>query len=227
MNCSTVFVLDNDLRVLDALDAMLSSYGYDVRTFSHPDDFLSSPKGNAPACLILDLELGATDGLTLQQQLMEDAAMPIIFLSGITDIRKTVKAMRAGASEVLLKPVDEGQLIPAVQMASRQAQAEWEGRQLLRQIRKQYETLTRREREVLSYVVLGYLNKQTAYELGISEITIRIHRGHVMRKMNASSLAELVWFADRLGILKPMHDIELVTNAIGAACTSRSHAPVR
>jgi FixJ family two-component response regulator len=197
---STVYVLDDDLGMLDALDALLSSYGYRVRTFSRPDDFLSFPKANSPACLILDLNLGNTDGLTLQKQLAGDAVMPVIFLSGTADVPTTVKAMRGGASEFLLKPVEEEQILRAVHTALTQAHERWDDRQLVRKIQKCYETMTRREREVLPYVVRGYLNKQTAYELGTSEITIRIHRGQIMRKMNASSLAELVRIAGRLGI---------------------------
>jgi FixJ family two-component response regulator len=200
MEHSTVYVLDDDFGMLDALDGLLSSYGYSVRTFSQPEDFLSCPKANSPACLILDLNLGNTDGLTLQKQLTGDAAMPVIFLAGIADVPTIVKAMRGGASEFLLKPVDEEQILRAVRNALTQAHERWDDRQLVRQIQKCYETMTRREREVLPYVVRGYLNKQTAYELGTSEITIRIHRGQIMRKMNASSLADLVRLAGRLGI---------------------------
>jgi FixJ family two-component response regulator len=200
MERSTVYILDDDFMMQDTLVALLSSHGYSVRTFTHPDDFLSLPKVNSPACLILDLDLGTTDALALQQRLTGDAAMPVIFLSGIVDIPTTVKAMRGGASEFLLKPVDEEQILSAVRVALRQAREQWKDRQQVRQIRKRYETLTQREREVLPYVVRGYLNKQTAYELGTSDITIRIHRGQIMRKMNASSLAELVWLAGRLGI---------------------------
>jgi FixJ family two-component response regulator len=134
------------------------------------------------------------------QPLAGDASMPVIFLSGAGDIPKTVRAMRSGASDFLLKPVDKEQLLHAVRMALAQAIEQWADRQTLRRIRSNYERLSPTEKKVLPYIVLGFLNKQTAYELGRSEITIRIHRAQIMRKMNASSLAELVWLAGHLGI---------------------------
>lgn len=197
---SVVYVIDDDPKILEALVVLLSSRGYSVRAFRRPDEFFSQSKPNVPACLILDLNPGDCNGLEVQRQLSGDEAMPVIFLSEIVDVPTTVVAMRAGASEFLLKPVDEGQLLSSVRAALKQAHDQWAGRELDRRIRRNYDSLTRREQEVLPYIVSGFLNKQTAYELGTSEITIRIHRGHIMRKMNASSLAELVWLASRMGI---------------------------
>jgi FixJ family two-component response regulator len=197
---SMVYVIDNDSGILESFEDLLSSHGYQVATFDKPEEFLSFSRPNIPACLILDLKLGTTDGLAVQQQLAGDTLMPVIFVSKIIDIQSTVKAMRGGASEFLLKPVDGEQLLSAVRTALRQARKQWADSQLVRRIRRCYDSLTPREREVLPFVVSGFLNKQTAHELGTSEITIRIHRGQIMKKMNASSLAELVWFADRLGI---------------------------
>jgi FixJ family two-component response regulator len=199
-NGPLVYVVDDDMVILEKLDALLTSKGYSVRTFARPDEFLSLAKPHVPACLILDLHPEDCNGLAVQRQLTGDEAMPVIFLSEAVDVPTTVKAMRAGASEFLLKPFREEQLLSSVRAALKQADEQWADRQLVGRIRKYYLSLTPREREVLPYIVLGFLNKQTAYELGTSEITIRIHRGKIMRKMNASSLADLVWFASRLGI---------------------------
>jgi FixJ family two-component response regulator len=154
-----------------------------------------------PSCLILDLNLGDTTGLDLQRKLTDDSTLPVIFLTGFADIPTTVKAMRGGASEFLSKPIEEERLLPAIEAALAEAESQWADRQSLRDLRRNYERLTPREREVLPYIVRGFLNKQTAYELGRSEITIRIHRGQIMRKMEADSLAELVRMGNRLGIL--------------------------
>jgi FixJ family two-component response regulator len=197
---SLVYVVDDDARSLDGLDALLTSQGFSVRTFAFVDDFLSLEKPSVPACLILDLKPGDCGRLAVPRRLSGNGAMPVIFVSEAVDVRTTVEAMRAGASEFLLKPFDEEYLLSAVRAALKQADAQWADGQLVWRIRKCYLSLTPREREVLPYIVRGFLNKQTAYELGTSEITIRIHRGQIMRKMKAASLAELVWFAERLGI---------------------------
>ena len=179
---------------------MLSSHGYEVECFNCPATFLSKEKPNVPSCLILDFNLSETHGNSVQKQLTGNGELPVIFLSGFADVPTTVRAMRQGASEFLLKPVDGKQLLTAVRMALKQASEHWYERQALRLIQANYESLTRCQREVLPYIVRGFLNKQTAHELGKSEITIRIHRGQIMRKMSASSLAELVLLASRLGI---------------------------
>jgi len=210
---STIYIVGDDPGTQIELKELLSWHGYCVETFHRADKFLSLPRPNVPACLILDLNQGDCDELALQPQLTGDARVPIIFLSGVADIRMAVKAMRAGASEFLLKPVDEEQLLLALRAALKQAHERWAYREIVRRIRKRYDCLTPREREVLPYIVSGFLNKQTAYELGTSEITIRIHRGQIMRKMNASSLAELVWLAERLGIPDRASRIEAIMGA--------------
>ena len=209
----TIYLIDDDSRSLESVDELLSSKGYRVRTFANPDEFLALPRPSGPACLILDLNLGHADGFMVQQKLASDGSITVIFLSGMVDIPAAVRAMRGGASEVLLKPVNEEQILRAVRVALKQAHEQWADRQLILRIRKNYSRLTPRECEVLPYIVRGFLNKQTAYELGTSEITIRIHRGQIMRKMHASSLAELVWLAGRLGIPDRTSNIEAVLNA--------------
>ena len=209
----TIYLIDDNSRSLETLDDLLSSRGYRVRAFADPEQFLALPRPGGPACLILDLNPGNTDGLMVQQQLAGDGSITVIFLSGIVDIPMAVRAMRGGASEVLLKPVNEDQILRAVRVALKQAQEQWVDRQLTLRIRKNYSRLTPRECEVLPYIVRGFLNKQTAYELGTSEITIRIHRGQIMRKMQASSLAELVWLSGRLGIPDRTSNIEAVLRA--------------
>jgi FixJ family two-component response regulator len=207
---STIYLVGDDTRTQRELEKLLSSHGYSVMAFHQPDDFLCLSRPNTPACLILDLNQGNSDGLAVQQKLTGDATLPIIFLSAIADVPMTVRAMRAGASEFLLKPVSEKHLLPALRNALKQAHERCAFRQLVGRIRKSYDRLTPRERQVLPYIVRGFLNKQTAYELGTSEITIRIHRGQIMRKMNASSLAELVWLAEFLGIPDRASKIEAI-----------------
>jgi FixJ family two-component response regulator len=207
---STIYIVGEDTQTRVELKDLLSCHGCCVETFDRSDKFLSLPRPNVPACLILDLAQGDCDGFALQEQLTGDATIPIIFMSGVADIRTTVKAMRAGASEFLLKPVSEEQLLAALRTALKQANETWAYREIVRRIRKSYDSLTPREREVLPYIVKGFLNKQTAYELGTSEITIRIHRGQIMRKMKASSLPELVWLAERLDIPDRAFRIEAI-----------------
>jgi FixJ family two-component response regulator len=197
---SWVYVVDDDVRMLEKLKTLLRSEGYGVRTFEHPDEFLLLEKPDIPACLILALNRGERNGLEVRRQLIGGKELPVILLSEVSDVRTTVEAMRAGAMEFLLKPFDKEQLLVSVRAALKQADEQWADRQLVQRIRRCYASLTPREREVLPYIVSGFLNKQTAYELGTVEITIRIHRGQIMRKMRASSLAELVWLASHLGI---------------------------
>jgi FixJ family two-component response regulator len=196
-----VYVIDDDLGIRESLDALLAAAGYNVHVFAEPNAFLMFARPEVPSCLILDLNLGDSTGLDLQRKLTDDSTLPVIFLTGFADIPTTVKAMRGGASEFLSKPIEEERLLPAVEAALAEAESQWADRRALRDLRRNYERLTPREREVLPYIVRGFLNKQTAYELGRSEITIRIHRGQIMRKMEADSLAGLVRMGNRLGIL--------------------------
>jgi len=196
-----VFVVDDDARVRAALSSLLSSAGLDVAVFASANEFLSADKPDATACLVLDLELPDIHGLDLQRELAEREAPPIVFISGHGDIPSSVRAMKAGAIEFLSKPFADDELLRAIDMAFALDRTERLKRSELMALKDRYERLTRREREVLAFVVGGFANKQTAGELGTSEITIGVHRGQIMRKMGARSLAELVRFADKLGII--------------------------
>jgi FixJ family two-component response regulator len=195
-----VYVLDDDARVREGLTALLSSLGRRVMVFGDASQYLGFKRPDAPGCLILDLDMPGMTGLELQKELSGTDAPPIVFLTGHGDIPSSVKAMKAGATEFLSKPFEEEDLVRAVDSAievDRMARAK---NAELDEIKKRYAKLTPREREVLPHVVSGLLNKQTAGELGTSEITIRIHRGQIMRKMQAESLADLVRLAAKLGI---------------------------
>jgi len=197
---SIVYVVDDDARIRESLTALLSSMGRNIVAFASAAEYLQFSRPDLPACLVLDLDMPEMTGLELQQQLADQEGPPIVFLTGRGDIPSTVKAMKAGAVEFLSKPCDEEELIQAIDAAIKadgQARLKYAE---LSELRKRYASLTPRERDVLPFVVSGLLNKQTAGELGKSEITIRIHRGQIMRKMAADSLADLVRMAARLGI---------------------------
>ncbi|MBN9659806.1 MAG: response regulator transcription factor [Acidobacteria bacterium] len=198
-----VFVVDDDLSVREALCSLLESVGLRVAAFGSAQEFLSAEKPDAPACLILDLNLPGTNGLELQKELAAQAAPPIVFITGHGDIPSTVQAMKAGAIEFLSKPFREQDLLQAIEAALALDRIARTERSELEQLQKQYNLLTPREREVLPFVVAGFANKQTAGDLGTSEVTIGVHRGQIMRKMGARSLAELVRMADRLRIQAP------------------------
>jgi FixJ family two-component response regulator len=198
-----VYVVDDDYRVREALESLLASVGYDVALFGSAAEFLSAEKPDIPGCLILDLQLPGASGLDLQQQLVAGDAPPIVFLTAHGDIPASVRAMKAGAVEFLPKPVGEDQLLKAVEEAITRDRAAREKRLEIADLRNHYNSLTRRERDVLPFVVAGFANKQTAADLGTSEITIGVHRGQIMRKMGARSLAELIRMADKLGITRP------------------------
>jgi FixJ family two-component response regulator len=195
-----VFVVDDDMRVRDALSSLLASAGLDVVVFASATDFLNADKPDAPACLILDLQLPDIHGLDLQRDLIARGAPPIVFVTGHGDVPSSVKAMKAGAVEFLSKPFGDDELLRAIDAAITLDRELRLKRSEQVELGRRYERLTPREREVLAFVVGGFANKQTAGELGTSEITIGVHRGQIMRKMGARSLAELVRVADKLGI---------------------------
>jgi FixJ family two-component response regulator len=195
-----VFVVDDDFRVREALSSLISSAGLRVAVFGSAAEFLDYEKPDAPACLVLDLQLPGISGLELQQQLVGGDAPPIVFISGHADIPSSVRAMKAGAIEFLSKPFDDRELLQAIDSAIDRDRIERQKRSELAELQRHYNLLTPREREVLPFVVAGFANKQTGADLGTSEITIGVHRGQIMRKMAAKSLAELVRMADKLGI---------------------------
>jgi FixJ family two-component response regulator len=198
-----VFVVDDDFRVREALSSLLSSVGLRVAAFGSAAEFLESEKPDLPACLVLDLELPDSSGLEVQRELAASDGPPIVFITGHGDVPSSVRAMKAGAIEFLPKPFGEDELLQAIDAAIAQDREARQKRSDLAELQKHYALLTPREREVLPFVVAGLANKQTAAELGTSEITIGVHRGQVMRKMAARSLAELVRMADKLGVTRP------------------------
>lgn len=195
-----VFVVDDDYRVREALSSLISSVGLHVIVFGSAAEFLEFEKPDAPACLVLDLKLPDISGLELQHDLATLDAPPIVFITGYGDIPSSVRAMKAGAIEFLSKPFSEQELLGAIDTAIAVDRAARQKRSDLAELQRHYNLLTPREREVLPFVVAGFANKQTAADLGTSEITIGVHRGQIMRKMGARSLAELIRMADKLGI---------------------------
>jgi FixJ family two-component response regulator len=198
-----VFIVDDDISVRESLDALIGFAGWRPETFSSAEEFLARPRVPCPSCLILDVSLPELNGLDLQQLLSADRHdMPIIFITGHGDIPMTVRAMRAGAAEFLTKPIDDEALLNAIAHAIERSKAELGSESELRELRDRWALLTPREREVMELVVAGLLNKQVGYQLGISEITVKAHRGKAMLKMKAESLADMVRAAAKLG-LKP------------------------
>ena len=199
-----VFVIDDDASVRGSLENLLRSVGLRVAVFASAQEFLASPHASALGCLILDVRLPGVSGLELQEQLRRTRPdLPVVFITGHGDIPMSVRAMKAGAVEFLTKPFGDEDLIDAVEQALRRVRESSDEREEMIALRGRYESLTPREREVMSHVVAGEPNKVAAADLGISETTIKIHRGQVMHKMRAGSLAELVRMADRLGISRP------------------------
>ena len=194
-----VYVVDDDISVRESLEPLIKREGWQPKLFASAQDFLTHEPEIVPSCLVLDVSLPGLDGLDLQQQLAGRVGMPIIFITGHGDVPTTVRAMKAGAVEFLTKPFAVDVLLDAVRSAIERSRGALEHEGEMRVLRGDYESLTPREREVMALVVAGLMNKQVGSELGISEITVKAHRGQVMRKMKAESLPDLVSMAARLG----------------------------
>jgi FixJ family two-component response regulator len=195
-----VFVVDDDISVRESLELLFKSDGWRCETFASAQEFLSRPRAMVPSCLVLDVALPGLNGLELQQRIADRSEMPIIFITGHGDIPMTVQAMKAGAVEFLTKPLQHDVVLNAIRGAVGRSRAALHQATEIQTLRDSYATLTAREREVMALVVSGLLNKQVGGELGISEITVKAHRGQVMRKMKADSLADLVTMAAGLGL---------------------------
>jgi FixJ family two-component response regulator len=198
---ATVFVIDDDPSMREALEDLITSVGLEARLFASPREFLESKRPDTPGCLVLDVRLPGMSGLTFQQELAKTGgALPVIFLTGHGDIPMSVRAMKAGAIEFLTKPFHDQELLDAIHAAiERDRHGRREGA-LVAELQVRYAALTEREREIMALVVNGRANKQIAAELQVSEMTVKVHRGQIMRKMHARSLPELVRMADRLGV---------------------------
>jgi FixJ family two-component response regulator len=198
---SVVFVVDDDSSVREAIKSLVKSVGLRVETFETARQFLGSKRPEVPGCVVLDVRLPGLSGLDLQRELAaNDIQLPIIFITGYGDIPMSVTAMKAGALEFLTKPFRDQDLLDAIQKALERDRGAWRQRMETAELRARFDALTAREREVMRLVVAGRLNKQIAGELGTSEITIKIHRGQVMKKLGAGSVAELVRMTEKLGI---------------------------
>jgi FixJ family two-component response regulator len=197
---AVVFVIDDDPSMRLALEDLVSTVGLDVRTFAAPQEFLQSEPPDAPGCLVLDVRLPGMSGLTFQKELAKEGlALPVIFITGHGDIPMSVRAMKAGAVEFLCKPFHDQDLLDAVHAAIERDRTRRRDARLVAELRERHALLTERERQIMTLVVIGRPNKQIAAELELSEMTVKVHRGQVMRKMHAGSLPELVRMADRLG----------------------------
>lgn len=203
---AVIAIVDDDPSVREGLQSLIRSVGWRAETFASAQEFLARAQAGVPSCLILDLQLPGLSGLDLQKRMAErELEVPIVFLTGHGNIPASVQAIKGGAVEFLTKPVDERELFQAIQEAIERDRRTREQHAQLRELRERYETLTPREQEIMQQVVSGLLNKQTAAELSITEYTVKIHRGHVMRKMHAESLADLVRMAESLGVRSQKH----------------------
>jgi FixJ family two-component response regulator len=196
-----VFIVDDDVSVRESLQSLVAEEGWRAEAFASAQEFLACPRPRSPSCLVLDLSLPDLNGLELQQRIAgQSADMPIIFITGQGDIPMTVQAMKAGAVEFLTKPFTDDAVLGGIQSALERSHAALAEASSMQTLRECYQSLSRRERQVMTLVVRGLLNKQVGGELGISEITVKAHRGRVMRKMHAKSLPALVNMATRLGL---------------------------
>ena len=196
-----VFVIDDDGSIRAAISSLIRSVGLRVEVFASVSEFLAHKRSSTTSCLILDVRLPGVSGLEFQSELAKaDAEIPIIFITGHGDIPMTVKAMKAGAVEFLTKPFRDQDLLDAIQVALERARVKEEKDRAVSDLKRNFSTLTPREQEVMAWVAGGLLNKQVAAEIGVTEITVKVHRGNVMRKMAAKSFADLVRMADLLGI---------------------------
>jgi FixJ family two-component response regulator len=201
---ATVFVIDDDELVRESVADLLRSVGLDAQTFGSTQAFLQAKLPDAPACIVLDVRLPGASGLEFQRTLTDsNIALPVIFITGHGDISMSVRAIKSGAKDFLTKPLREQELLDAVQAAIEADRVRRQQASLVAELKERFNSLTSREREVLPFVVSGRLNKQIAGELQVSEMTIKVHRGQIMRKMRARSLVDLVRMADRLGIIPP------------------------
>ena len=199
-----VFVIDDDESLREALKNLFGMVGLRAETFAGPAEFLKRKLPDVPACIVLDVRLPGISGLELQTELATgDIKIPIIFMTGHGDIPMTVKAMKAGAFEFLLKPFRDQDMLDAVQLALKRDRTRREAEQADAQFRRNFESLSSREREVMALVAAGLMNKQIAFQLGVAEVTVKLHRGSLMRKMDARSVAELARMAEVLGIPCP------------------------
>ena len=196
----TVFVVEDDPSMRAAVEDLVRSVRLQVRAFASPEEFLESDSPETPGCLVLDVRLPGMSGLALHEELVKEGiTLPVIFITGHGDIPMSVRAMKAGAFEFLTKPFHHQELLDAIHAAIERDRDSRRETVLITDLRKRYATLTERERQIMTFVVVGRVNKQIAAELNLSEITVKVHRGQVMRKMQAGSLPELVRMADRLG----------------------------
>jgi len=199
-----VFVVDDDVSVRESLESLIRFAGWEPETFASAQEFLTRPRTLVPSCLVLDIALPGLNGLDLQKRVaVERTDMPIIFITGYGDVPMTVQAMKAGAVEFLTKPFGDDVLLTAIRHAIERSRTTLAHEAEIKALRDRHSSLSRREREVMALVVSGLLNKQVGGELGISEITVKAHRGQVMRKMKADSLADLVTMAARLQLAPP------------------------